>query len=548
MLFLWRRDMSGEQDERGVAPASPIFAIFEGGGAKGIAHVGAVQATQDNGLEIVGAAGTSAGALVATLVAIGLEAGDIMEGDDPASNILTRYGTSPVELLGEDDWKRFQRVIRHGKRALVTGAAVGPLFNFLFAPRVMTSVALAGWRYGQFTSERIAEFVNRVIRDRLLTIRDRLATARDVPDQITFGVLGQNWPTVIPLKIVVTDVDRGSVEVFDSASTPDVVVAEAVAVSIAIPLISRPAAIPSFRPGRFADGGLVANFPVWAVAEDKLAHERAHHTDAPVPFVGFSLRAEHEGSSPRSRLAYLGQLGSAALQGSQAAATRFLDDVAVVPLETWLSLLDFDKGWQAYRDARESGRASADRYLRFTLEFKPDLIRTELNAVRELTLAAVNARRQGRGEAEINQMRVNLMTPFGQHSLRVVESVHMDTDPDDRLLLDRRGRGAAEAFRDKGMRVFRLGREFERRELEFMTKHERALVRGSVQAVICVPIFADPNAWALEEPERPEPAGVLAVDSDEPLADDLRGDDVQNMLVDQSAVLYSALSLEMRDG
>jgi NTE family protein len=540
--------MSGEQDDRGATPVRPIFAIFEGGGAKGIAHVGAVQATQDNGLEIVGAAGTSAGALVATLVAIGLEAGDIMEGDDPASNILTRYGTSPVELLGEDDWRRFQRVLRHGKRALVTGAVVGPMFNFLFAPRVMTSVALAGWRYGHFTTERIALFVNRVIRDRLLAIRDQSSSPRDVPDQITFGIMGQDWPTVIPLKIVVTDVDRGSLEVFDSASTPDVVVAEAVAASIAIPLIFRPAAIPSFRPGRFADGGLVANFPIWAVAEDKLAHERANHTDAPVPIVGFSLRAENGGGSPRSRLAYLGQLGSAALQGSQAAATRFLDDVAVVPLETTLSLLDFDKGWQAYRDAREAGRASADRHLRFTLEFKPDRIRTELNAVRELTLAAVNARRQGRGEAEVSQMRVNLITPFGQHSLRVVESVHMDTDADDRLLLDRRGRGAAEAFRDKGLRVFRLGREFERRELEFMTKHERALVRGSVQAVICVPIFADPNAWALEESERPEPAGVLAVDSDEPLADDLRGDDVQNMLVDQSAVLYSALSLEMQDG
>lgn len=370
----------------------------------------------------------------------------------------------------------------------------------------------------------------------------------DIPDQVTFGTLGQGWPTVIPLKIVVTDVDQGSVEVFDSDSTPKVVVAEAVAASIAIPLVFRPAQIPSFRSGRFADGGLVANFPVWTVAEEKLAYEREHYTDAPVPIVGFSLRGEADQPPPQTRLAYLEQLGSAALQGSQGAAARFLDDVAVMPLETTLTLLDFDKGWAAYRDAHEAGRASADRHLRFKLEVKPDRIRQELGAVRDQALALINAQRRGRGEVDVEQMRVNLITPWGQRSLRVVESLHMEADADDRLLLDRRGRGAAETFRDRGLRVFRLGSEFERRELEFMTKHERALVRGSVQAVVCVPIFADPTAWGLDESERPAPAGVLAMDSDAPLADDFRGDDVQNMLVDQSAVLYGALSLEIDNG
>lgn len=526
----------------------PIFAIFEGGGAKGIAHVGALQAIEDNRLEIVGVAGTSAGALIATLVAVGLEASDIMSVDEPSANILTRYGTSPVELLDKNDWKRFQRVLRHGKSALFTGSVVGPLANFLFAPRVMTSAAMAAWRYGHFSTLGIKQFINLVVRDRLLLIREQSGLKHEIPDDVTFGVLGNGWPTVIPLKIVVTDVDKGSVEVFDADSTPDVVVAEAVAASIAIPLIFQPAEIPSFRTGRFADGGLVANFPVWAVAEDKLAYERAHYADAPVPIVGFSLRDVEEQKPPSSRLAYLGQLGSAALQGSQGAVTRFLDDVAVVPLETTLSLLDFDEGWAAYRDAREAGRFSADRHLRFALEVKPDRIRSELAAVRDQTIGLINEWRRRNDDADVDQMRVNLIIPWGQKSLRVVESVHMETDADDRLLLDRRGRGAAETFRDRGLRVFRLGAEFERRELEFMTKHERALVRGSVQAVICVPIFADPTVWALDEEERPEPAGVLALDSDAPIADDFRRDDVKNMLVDQSAVLYGALSLEVHDG
>ena len=68
------RGMSGEVANVGAAKAGapgiaaqvvsesrPIFAIFEGGGAKGIAHVGAYAAADEMGLEFVGVAGASAG-------------------------------------------------------------------------------------------------------------------------------------------------------------------------------------------------------------------------------------------------------------------------------------------------------------------------------------------------------------------------------------------------------------------------------------------------------------------------------------------------------
>jgi NTE family protein len=46
-----------------------VFLVFEGGGAKGIVHVGALRALEKRGVEIAGVAGTSAGAIVASLVA-----------------------------------------------------------------------------------------------------------------------------------------------------------------------------------------------------------------------------------------------------------------------------------------------------------------------------------------------------------------------------------------------------------------------------------------------------------------------------------------------
>jgi predicted acylesterase/phospholipase RssA len=53
------------------------FGIFEGGGAKGLAHIGALKATEEAGVEFIGVAGTSAGSIVASLVAAGYRADEL---------------------------------------------------------------------------------------------------------------------------------------------------------------------------------------------------------------------------------------------------------------------------------------------------------------------------------------------------------------------------------------------------------------------------------------------------------------------------------------
>jgi NTE family protein len=60
-------------------PAAPmkLDGVFEGGGVKGIALVGALAVIEDAGYELVNVAGTSAGAIVAALVAAGYTAAEI---------------------------------------------------------------------------------------------------------------------------------------------------------------------------------------------------------------------------------------------------------------------------------------------------------------------------------------------------------------------------------------------------------------------------------------------------------------------------------------
>lgn len=530
----------------------PVFAVFEGGGAKGIAHVGALQALQDNNFEVIGVAGTSAGALVAVLAAIGLEAADIMSATDRDANILTRMGSSPTKLLGEREWHSFQRIRARGKLAAGTAAVFGLIVNLVLAPRIMRTMLDAVDARGHFGTDHIVEFINRVIRNRLYLIAEEAELDWPVPDEVTFEDLARGWPTVVPLKIVVTDVDQGTLIAFDAHATPKVIIAEAVAASISIPLVFKPAGVPSYRPGRFADGGLVSNLPIWGFWEEKLAYEREYFDRPRVPVIGFALANPSseldKPGDPIDPLTYLSRVVGAALQGSQGTALRFLDDVLLVSLETALKTLDFDAGWRKFADAREAGRACADRQLQFALQIMPERIDFELELVRNATLSLVNRDRAKRGKEPVTALRVNIIRPHGAHSLRVMESVGMESDADDRLLLDRRGRGAAEVFRAKGLRRFSLGRRSEDRTREFMTKYERALVRDRVRTVLCIPIFTDSAVWALPEGSRPEPVGVLAIDSDEPLAKEFDDPKLWSMLIVRSAALYDVVSSEVDNG
>ena len=54
-------------------------AVFEGGGVKGVALIGALKRLEEEGIEFGSVAGTSAGAIAAALVAVGYKAEEIKD-------------------------------------------------------------------------------------------------------------------------------------------------------------------------------------------------------------------------------------------------------------------------------------------------------------------------------------------------------------------------------------------------------------------------------------------------------------------------------------
>jgi NTE family protein len=103
-----------------------IFVAFEGGGAKGLVHIGALRALEQHGMAFLGLAGTSAGALVAALKATGYSANELL---NPASGRtifdhyydLTGKRIRPIDLFGPGGWMKIQvlrRLFREDGRAV----------------------------------------------------------------------------------------------------------------------------------------------------------------------------------------------------------------------------------------------------------------------------------------------------------------------------------------------------------------------------------------------------------------------------------------------
>lgn len=178
--------------------------VFEGGGVKGVAYCGALEVLEQTGVlgQLTAVAGTSAGAITATLVALGCSSAELRE--------------TMLDL----NFRRFE------DRALE-----GPI----------RLVEHYGWYRGNAFKKWMAKQIGAKLGSPQATFADLAAVGR--PD----------------LRVVATDVSTQQPEIFSVASSPDVAVADAVRMSMSIPFFF--AAIE--RDGSvYVDGGVTWNYPV----------------------------------------------------------------------------------------------------------------------------------------------------------------------------------------------------------------------------------------------------------------------------------------------
>jgi predicted acylesterase/phospholipase RssA len=558
----------------------PIFAIFEGGGAKGIAHVGAYAAADEMRFEFVGVAGASAGAIVAALIAVGFKPNDIFNPGLEGENIFSAHQLSPTQALGEPDWRRFQRLRKVWFKVLISIPVIVLMafdlrfIGWIVAARALGLIALSmsvvsgirAWllwnRRGVFDPAHFEGHFNAVLRQRVRSAYAEVGRpVEQVPEKIRFRDID---PRVVPrfcrLKIVTTDISGQQLRLFDHR-TPDVVVAEAVAASIAIPGLFKPAAIPSFCDDAssafsryYADGGLVSNLPVWCFSEEKAAAERRQPNSVAVPIIAFTLSDPNLPHSDKvlRPLQYFRQVFQSAIFGSQTVVQEFVPDLVSIQLPSSLGVLAFDATWAHAQLAHEQAKRNAADALRQRLILEPAEWRSVLKTACEDIQANILAHIPSLGITDL-RLRAALFEPSrppkGSRSAdifitayRVTRSCNMENDADDRLTLDAECAGVPEAFEQRQTVFWAPGDTASRPAV--MTKYERALVRRSVKCAICIPIFPSIEVWKLPSASRNQPLAVVALDTDEDILDRL-GEVPLNLIIEPTSGI-SALLTERR--
>jgi NTE family protein len=309
--------------------------VLEGGGVRGFALVGAVHVLADAGYDVVRVAGTSAGAVVAAVVAALGRAGEP----------LTRL----AEVVATLDPSRVRR-----RGAL--GRALGPLGVVADLVSLLDDGGVADGRY-------LRTWLGGVLADLGVEVFADLALTGEAAQGVPAG---RRWS----LLVTATDVSRRrAVRLPEDypryGLDPDAQrVVDAVAASAAIPFVLDPVRlrVPSGPDATLVDGGLLSNYPITAF--DRRDGERPRW-----PTIGVRLATPDELVARTRRVRGPVSLAAATLATLLGAAeARLVEDPCVldrtitVPTGA-VALTDFDLTDAERARLLAAGRQAAHEFL-----------------------------------------------------------------------------------------------------------------------------------------------------------------------------------------
>jgi NTE family protein len=469
------------------------FGIFEGGGAKGLAHVGAIAVAQELGVQFVGVAGASAGAIVAALIAVGYAPKQVY---DPATQSGLLAGDL-TDLFGPGRWHEWER-FADSLMARLEGGSL--LRAWLGAPFFYRK-----WRaplgrllvdHGFFDTAPVEDAIDGWLRAGKVSIP---------PDQPRLLFSDLDPSIVPPLRIIASDIDRQSPVVFSRERTPDVAVAKAVAASIGLPFFFRPVRLTLDGEERtLVDGGLVANFPVW-IFDDARRRRRAD----PTPIIGFRLleRADAPRDLRTSPLRFARSLLETALNANVEIHARGIDDLYTFPLEVNVSTYDFDLSPSHKQALYESAKQQAGyKLLKDLAPRDPRVLAMMLKEATELFVKHSGFHRH---------LRTNLALLTSRETLKIVAGHNMDEDADDRLEFELDVSACGECWIRHDLVVLDVGTYLRTKsQIPGLSKYQQALVRPALSTILSVPIF-DPARFSAAREDVFNPLiGILNFDSD----------------------------------
>lgn len=301
-------------------PIRKADAVFEGGGVKGTGLVGAVAYAESLGYTWENVAGTSAGAIVASLIAAGYS------------------GLELKTVLEELDYNRFK-----DRGVLARIPLVGPAASLVF-------------QKGMYQGDFLTEWLEALFREKT-GIRD-----------LKFGDLhtGEKDPKYrYKLRVIASDLSRGNLlclpqDISAYGMEPDQLsVVAAVRMSMSIPFFFRPVPLTGGDYTSWVvDGGVLSNFPVWLF-------DCGPGETPEWPTFGFKL-VEPNANVPRTIRGPITLLGALFSTMMEAHDTRYIKDAhfaRTIPIPTLgVGTIEFDISLERRQALYESGYAAARRF------------------------------------------------------------------------------------------------------------------------------------------------------------------------------------------
>lgn len=230
--------------------------VFEGGGIKAIGFAGALKVIEEDGYVWRNLAGTSAGAIVASLVAVGYKSRDIKE------------------LLRTTDYRKLV------DKSKINIPIVTPGINLIINN---------GFYKGDYIRNWIDELLYKKMGDRIKEKRKVKFKDLIIPGEKDILIGNPKYKRKYKLHIIAADITREKMlilpeDIQDYGMDPDELdVSLAVRMSIGIPIFFTPVIIRNSKTKEkfyIVDGGLLSNYPVWLFDVDGVPEW---------PTIGFKL-------------------------------------------------------------------------------------------------------------------------------------------------------------------------------------------------------------------------------------------------------------------
>ena len=310
--------------------------VFKGGGVRGIAYIGALEILEDEGIlsGIQRVAGTSAGAITALLVSLRL----------PMTEVLDLFSTLDFRKIPQASTRtnRFSSLIPSEEEKLT---------------RMIRS-------YGLYSSEYFYGWLRKVV-----------AAHCDGNEKATFADFhkrGFRDPF-----IVVANLNKQREEIMSFYTTPEIAVADAVRMSMSIPLYFESLRFDGKEFGKgdyYVDGGLFNNYPIKVFDEPPfLTASELSRTKGNQETLGLFLFPDNSyplkrAKNPRYLIDYLNLVISnvyASYETIQYGTSAIDQSRTIAISDRGIQATDFDivKGDEKYNLLRESGMKAARAFL-----------------------------------------------------------------------------------------------------------------------------------------------------------------------------------------